>query len=205
VNSLPNKSLVALICVVVSSTTPVWAIKKCKDDQGKWHYGDVAETACNKSEVTTLNERGFVVSQDQAPKTPEQLVADKRRQAAEIEQARLEQAELNEKRRLLSVYETEADIDRLRDNQLDAVQGNIDVHNAYLNDMQIRLTRYQTKLAESQSVSQKDQYVGKIQEAQNRIDSSKLELRSLIEQKKSIAQRFAKEKKLYLSLKDKST
>ena len=106
-----------LFCVLVFSS-PVYAIKKCQDADGRWHYGDVAVAQCNKSKVTTLNDRGFIDAQKDAPKTEEQLQKEKEAQAEiDAEMARKEAID-KERNRVLSIYETEADIDRQRDNQI---------------------------------------------------------------------------------------
>ena len=82
------------------------AIKKCQDSDGNWHYGDIAVAQCNKSKVTTLNERGFIASEKDAPKTPEELEKEAAEKAkAEAEAERI-QAEEDERVRILIVYET---------------------------------------------------------------------------------------------------
>jgi len=55
---------------------PAHAIKKCKDADGKWHYGDIAVRACQQSKITTLNKRGFVKDEKSAPKTDDELKAE---------------------------------------------------------------------------------------------------------------------------------
>ncbi len=193
---------VTLFCGLVFSS-PVHAIKKCQDANGKWHYGDVAVAQCNNSKVTTLNDRGFIEDQKDAPKTAEQL--QKEKEIEEKMKAKLarEQAEEDERNRILSIYETEADIDRQRDNQIDSVVGNIAVHKAYLKSVGGRVERLKERGTKLTGVA-KDLNIERIAEAQERIKESSVELEKLMEQKASIIERFAYEKKTYRELKNQS-
>jgi len=184
-------------------SSPVHAIKKCQDANGKWHYGDVAVAQCNNSKVTTLNDRGFIEGQKDAPKTAEQL--QKEKEIEEEMKAKLarERAEEDERNRILSIYETEADIDRQRDNQIDSVVGNIAVHKAYLKSVSGRVERLKERGAKLTGVA-KDLNIERIAEAQERIKESSVELEKLMEQKASIIERFAYEKKTYRELKNQS-
>ncbi|MEM7359461.1 MAG: DUF4124 domain-containing protein [Pseudomonadota bacterium] len=191
-----------LILMLVCWVLPAQAITKCKDADGKWHYGDVAVEECENSKITTLNERGFITDEQDAPKTEEQLKAEEEERAlAEAEKHRLE-AEAEERRRILSIYETEEDIDRQRDNQLNSISSNIDVHNAYLKAMDAKVIRYKTKMKEVTAERLIQQYKKQIVEAEERIKSSTIERDSLIAQKAEIMKKFAKEKELYLALKN---
>lgn len=190
--------LVMLFCW----TIPAQAITKCKDAEGKWHYGDVAVEECENSKITTLNDRGFITDEQDAPKTEEQIKAEEEELAlAEAEKQRLE-ADAEERRRILSIYETEEDIDRQRDNQLNSISSNIDVHNAYLKAMDAKVLRLKTKKQEVTAQRLIDQYQKQIVEAEERIKSSTIERDSLIAQKAEIMKKFAKEKELYLALKN---
>ena len=191
-----------LLCSLVFSS-PVYAIKKCQDANGRWHYGDVAVAQCNKSKVTTLNERGFIDGQKDAPKTEEQLQKEKEVQAEiDAEMARKE-AINKERSRILSIYETEADIDRQRDNQIDSVVGNIAVHKAYIKSVSGRVERLKVRGASLTGIA-KDLNVKEIAEAEEQIKETSIELEKLDEQKESIIERFAYEKKTYRELKNPS-
>ncbi|MFT6406882.1 MAG: hypothetical protein ACJAQ6_000292 [Arenicella sp.] len=176
------------------------AIKKCQDADGNWHYGDIAVAQCNQSKVTTLNDRGFVESQKDAPKTAEQLQRETDEQSKADSEVALIRAEEDERIRILSVYETEADIDRQRDNQIGSVNSNIAVHKAYVKSVTAKIKRLETKGAGFKGI-RKTRNVDQITEAQARIQESNAELIKLVEQKTSIMQRFAEEKKVYLELK----
>lgn len=185
--------------MLLSQTT--LAIEKCQDADGKWHYGDIAVAECQDSKVTTLNDRGYITAEDPAPKTPQELLAEEEMLAVEIaEQERLKQ-EQDERLRILSVYETEADIDRQRDNQLNSVQGNIDVHESYLKGMEARIERFENQKTELTSKRRIEELQGEIDQALVRVENSEQELALLLEQKTEIQAKFEKEKELYRELK----
>jgi hypothetical protein len=176
------------------------AIKKCQDADGNWHYGDITVTQCGKSKVTTLDDRGFISSEKDAPKTAEQLENESSEKAkSEAETARV-RAEEDERIRILSVYETEADIDRQRDNQIDSVSSNIAEHNAYIKSVNAKIKRLETAGVDLRAVA-KTRNLNQIAKAQARVSQSSEELLKLTEQKTLVMQRFADEKKIYLELK----
>jgi hypothetical protein len=189
--------LTALLSMLISS--PAHAIKKCKDAEGKWHYGDMAVRSCEKSKVTTLTDRGFVESEKSAPKTEKELAAEEEvRMTAEAEAKRVK-AEEDERNRILSVYETEADIDRQRDNQLNSVETNIVIHKSYIKSIKAKVVRTNEALPAARG-RQKKKLEGVLLDSQKIIEEYELELVSLIEQKEQITQKFATEKEVYRSL-----
>ena len=198
------KSLVSfsVFMTVLVVSQPSWAIKKCQDSNGKWHYGDIAVAECENSKVTTLTDRGFVKEELDAPKSKEEIRAAEE-EFALVEQARLERlAEQEEKRRILSIYETEDDIDRQRDNQVRSVQSNIDVHKSYLKNMEKRLARFQSQLEKVENKNTKKSLTEKIAEADRRMDEYSEQLIRLEAQKVEILDRFKQERATYLSLKN---
>ena len=194
--------LLAVFSAILFVPLQSFAIKKCQDADGKWHYGDVSVDVCSNSDITTLNERGFVSETLDAPKSEEELKAEEAKLAAEeAEKMRLKTAE-EEKLRILSIYETEADIDRQRDNQLSSVDGNIKVHEAYLKSMETRITRYEVEFSEEKRKVRKKELEDEIIAAKDRVIESAAELEKLKEQRQAIVERFANEKEIYITLKE---
>ena len=177
------------------------AIKKCQDADGNWHYGDTAVDECERSKVTTVNNRGFIRSEDEAPKTAEELAAEEASLAKERAEEQRIAEEKAERERLLSVYQTEADIDRQLDNQIYSVDSSIAVHKVYLKGMQDKLDRLKKKKA-SQKGAPAERTQGEIVAAEAKIKESEEELKLLDEQKKAIQDRFAREKALFRSIKE---
>ena len=176
-----------------------YAIKKCQDADGKWHYGDVAVAQCQKSKVTTLSDRGFVESEKEAPKTEEQLQKEKEDKDIANAEAERKRAEENERNRILSIYETEADIDRQRTNQIGSVESNIAVHKAYVKSLNGKIDRLK-KAGVELTRGRKKRNLAEIADAESRIKESNIDLDKLIEQKAEIEQRFDREKEIYHEL-----
>lgn len=195
--------LSSLICIVISPSA--FAIKKCKDANGKWHYGDTAVRECENSKITTLTDRGFVEDELEAPKTKEELAAEKAEQERiEAEKQAKLQAE-EEKVRILSIYETEDDIDRQRDNQIQSVQSNIEVHKAYINSMNGSIERNKKKIGEVKSPVVKKSLQEQIDKANKDIASYKKKLVVLEQDKAKIVKRFDQEKEIYRKLKQEAS
>jgi len=198
---------IANVLVVLSTlvfVSSAHAIKKCQDDDGKWHYGDVAVHECESSKVTTLSDRGFIESELDAPKTDEEIAAEKEQLAAiEAEKNRI-QHERNERNRILSVYQSEADIDRQLENQIYSVESNIAVHNVFLKSMSAKIDRLETRKAEVKERFRPG-IQSQIDEANLSVEEKKKELVALKEQKEQIKERFQREKELYRSLKEEAS
>lgn len=192
-------SLIWLISVVILlGSTSAHAIKKCKDANGKWHYGDVA--ACEDSKVTTLSGKGYIKEQKTAPKTKEQLAAEQG-EREELEKERLRKEEIEKERsRILTVYETEADIDRQLENQLYSVDSNIAVHNTYLDSMKEVIAYEKKKLATTTHPAVKSGIEDKITTAEKDVQVYTKEIDSLKAQREEVIKRFGEEKLTYREL-----
>jgi len=201
-NIIPAFFASLIMLSLMSVSTSALAIKKCKDDQGNWHYGDIAVDQCSTAKVTTLNERGFIESELDVPKTAEEIQQEQDIIAKEqAEKLRLEELE-KERNRVLSIYETEDDIDRQRDNQINSVQSNIDVHMAYIKSLDKRIARQETSLTEVKNKAIQERINQDIAGAKVRKAESIKNLEALKAQKTEIMERFEHEKKVYLDLKN---
>jgi len=196
----------AMTCVALFTASHTsHAVQKCQDADGKWHYGDIAVIECENSKITTLDDRGFIEDEVARPKTDEELAEEaKAALDAEKEAERLREIEKN-KQRILSIYETEADIDRHRDNQLDSVNGNIAVHKAFLKSQEERIKRAEQKKAVTKHLSAKKRLSEDIELVKGRIQTYQSALEKLLVQKEQIVERFTREKALYQRLKNESS
>ena len=190
-----------LLMLVGFSTSSVASMKKCQDADGNWHYGDSAVTACKNSKITTLTKRGFIDTEQGPPKTQKQRAEELQQAELLAEKEAQEEKLANDRLRILSIYETENDIDRQRDNQLNAVESKIDVHGAYIKGMQARIARFETKLEQMKTPLGKENINTKIEQAKIRMADSVAEREALASDRDEIVLRFAKEKEMYLKLK----
>jgi len=192
---------IILSILLLCTANQAFAIEKCQDADGNWYYGDIAVEECEASKITTLSDRGFITNEEEAPKTEEELAAMEESAREQVEEKNRLEAQAEERRRVLGIYETEADIDRQRDNQIDSVQRNMDVYIAYLRGMAKRITRDETKLQELKNQPAKDKMSKKIAAAKLRVEDSRKQLGKLIRQKEQIVAKFKKEKEIYLAYK----
>lgn len=188
-----------MLCFLFASNAH--AIKKCQDAEGKWHYGDGAAKECDTAKVTELNNRGFVKGEEEAPKTKEQIEAE-RETVEKLEEMRLaQQKEKEERERILSVYQSESDIDRQLDNQIYSVDSSITVHQVYLKGMAEKIARLEKQQPDLKGF-RKQANLEEIETSKAKIAEFETELKSLENQKKEIQERFAREKELYRALQE---
>jgi len=176
------------------------AIKKCKDADGKWHYGDIAVRECQNSKITTLTGGGFVKGERAAPKTESELLEIEAQAQRLAEEKRKAEFLESEKSRVLSIYETEADIDRQRENQLYSVDSNIAVHNTFLESMDEQIAYQTTRLNKAANPAIKSTIEKKIAEFEKNKETYAEEVSVLQGKREGIVEKFKKEKELYFEL-----
>ncbi len=102
------------------------------DKSGERHYGDAVPPEYAQSERRVLNTQGIEVQHVEALKNAQQL-AEQRKREQEIAQ------KAQHDRFLLTTYTSTKDIERLRDERLDQINGQIKATNAYIDLLQTRL------------------------------------------------------------------
>ena len=195
-----NIAAILITAVIgICANNNAWAIKKCTDANGKTHYGDTAQAACDSTKVTTLNDRGFIKHDADRPKTANELALEAEAQLKAEEEAKLEREAEEERIRILSVYETEEDIDRQLANQLGSVETSIAVHETYITQMQAQIKRIERKreFAKGRGLEMVEEEIGA---AMAKIEESKKELTVLAEESKNVKARFQREKELFRDL-----
>jgi hypothetical protein len=108
------------------------------DKNGERHYGDAVPPEYAQNERRVLNNQGVEVGHVDGLKTAQQ-VAEERRIAQEIA------AKAQHDRFLLTTYTTGKDIERLRDERLDQINGQIKATNAYIETLQSRMASLQER------------------------------------------------------------
>jgi len=116
-------------------------IKKCKDAQGRWHYGDRAAEACAHSKVIEMNTSGNKTGEQAAPPT-EQELAELAGKKAEVERQKKMQEEQDRKDQLLlATYGLEKDIIYIRDRKISQLENSITASKATLTSLEKTLER----------------------------------------------------------------
>ena len=108
------------------------------DKNGERHYGDTVPPEYAQSERRLLNAQGVEVQHIEATLSPQQL-AERRKREQEIEQR------AQHDHFLLTTYTSTRDIERLRDERLDQIDGMTKATNAYLETLDGRLTALQER------------------------------------------------------------
>jgi hypothetical protein len=122
-----------LLCTVVQAHAAGAERKlyKWTDKAGQVHYGDQVPPEYASEERHVMNARGVEVDKLEAQKTPEQ-------QAIADQKARDESAQRDRDRNLLNTYVSVQEIERLRDQRLALVVGQINVTSAFLETLEAR-------------------------------------------------------------------
>jgi len=106
------------LMAVSGSVSFAQTIKKCKDAQGKWHYGDIAAEECERSKITEINSKGLKVRENDLPPSKEELEAKRAEELRAVEEKKRAKAQQHYERRILSTYENEQSIVDARDRRL---------------------------------------------------------------------------------------
>lgn len=120
---------------------PTFVIKKCRDANGEWHYGDNAGRACANSKVIEITDSGVRTKELAAPLTAAQL---KERTAALAKSAKAQQQARSRARRdriLLSMYASASDITYVRNRKIADIKSLIEGEKDTLKSLQATLPR----------------------------------------------------------------
>lgn len=135
----------AILPLSAQSAKKEHTIKKCKDADGRWHYGDSAAAACAESKVTVINEHGIKKAVIDAPLTEAEL-KEREAKKAEIEakeERAKEQAKHDEL--LRTTYSHEADITYIRDRKIAQLESSIKASSDTLNPLRATLKRLEAQ------------------------------------------------------------
>ena len=113
------------------------------DDQGVVHFGDSvpAEHASNDREI--LNEYGIPVATEEGEITAEERAAAERAEAEARQLRELEAAKRARDATLLNTYLSVAEIERLRDQRQELLDGQIQLTELYLESLRVKLAKLQ--------------------------------------------------------------
>lgn len=121
------------------------SITKCKDENGKWHYGDFAAEQCARTRVTTLNEQGVKIDESDAAMSREESRAKREAESrAKLLKAE-KQKEHMRNRRLMMTYESVEHIESARDERLASVDGFIRVDKEFLKRLEDQYVQLESR------------------------------------------------------------
>ena len=107
-------------------------VYKWTDDHGVVHYGDSVPSEYSDSDHQVLNGQGVEISRTQGRRSDAQLSVEE--QAAQTAEQRAQHD-----RFLLATYASAAEIERLRDERLEQIAGQIKASSSYIDSLGLRL------------------------------------------------------------------
>ncbi len=108
------------------------------DKNGERHYGDAVPPEYAQQERRVLNNQGVEIQRVDAEKNAQQLAEERKRTQAIQDRAQHD-------RFLLTTYTSTKDIERLRDERLDQIDGQIKATMAYIESLDARLKTLQQR------------------------------------------------------------
>jgi hypothetical protein len=118
------------------------------DKNGERHYGDAVPPEYSQTERRVLNRQGVEVERVGAEKNEQQLVEQRKRDRAIQDRAQHDHF-------LLTTYTSTKDIERLRDERLDLLDGQIKAALAYIESLDARLKALQQRALQFKPYSKK--------------------------------------------------
>jgi hypothetical protein len=191
--------------IVVPVVAEARLISCWTNDNGVRECGTSVPPEHSQKRIEIVNERGLVVKVIPAAKTKEQLAEE--REAARI------QKELEEQRKertrqdtiLLNAYTTERDLILARDNNLKAVEGQIEISRGNLRVLKDNLAQFQKEAANYERSGKKppEKLLKNIEDTKVQIQTKQNYVNIKQKEKDEMQARYEKDLKRFRELKDK--
>ena len=163
------------------------------DDEGVKHYGDSVPPEFADKPKDVLNEQGVAVDQLEGKKTEEQLAAEERAKALEVQVELQRRADLT----LLNTYITIDEIVMHRDRRVELFQAQARVTELYLRNLNRRLDqlkqeagRYKPYSSDPNAAMIDPSLVEEIEESEGSIERHEENLRKFRQEESDIIERF---------------
>lgn len=129
----------AALPLAAASVSAQTRLYRWVDDKGVVHYGDRVPPEYANRDRDVLNDRGIAVGREQGELSEQEKEAQRQRQAAEAHEREARAEIVRRDRMLLETYLSVADIERLRDQRLELLEGQINVTELYLSGLRENL------------------------------------------------------------------
>ena len=128
------------------------ALKKWKDKDGQWHFGDVIPPEYAQQAHEELNKQGMTVEVQERAKTDAEIAEQKRQAAIEAEKQKRAEEQARNDRILLDTYTSTDDIEMMRDGKIAAIDARISLAQTRIEKLQEDLNeRMETAAAQERS------------------------------------------------------
>ncbi|GBE07140.1 hypothetical protein BMS3Abin11_00243 [bacterium BMS3Abin11] len=158
-----------LAFALLANSSASYAIAKCQDADGKWHYGDNAATVCGNAKITIIDKTGRKIEEIDEPLTLEVINAQKAEEKRKRLEEKLRTKRELEKKRILAIYPGEDSIIRARDDRLKGMDKNIRLQGELLDTMRFDMKGLEAK-ANTANEKEKKKLEMRIKTKQENID-----------------------------------
>lgn len=141
-------SLILLPLLISASTVFAERTFRWVDEDGQVHYSDRVPPQYSTHERKEINEQGRTLKVYEAPKTPEQKIAEKRLAIIEAARKKIAEKRFRHDRTLLATYSSDEDMMLARDGKIAAVESLIQLTHRRIKSMQKRLLKLTDEAAE---------------------------------------------------------
>lgn len=143
-------ALVCLTLLTASGAASAQKIYKCRNDQGETYYSHTYDPVRCGDGAAVLNQQGRAVGSIERRKTPEEIAAEQAAAAAKAEEERRLAEQRQADQVLLLSYASVADIERVRDQELEVHDTAIATARLQLESQQRSLAQWLANAAESE-------------------------------------------------------
>ena len=195
--------VLALAAALTMTATQAGTIKKCKDEAGRWHYGDNAAAACAKTKVIELSNTGRTKNVIDAPPSADDLDAFRKKKLAEEEAKRKAAEQKQHDQVLLSTYAHEDDIVYARDRQLAELANSINSGEQTLVSLRAVLGRMRKQAQEEkESKGAVSEETNKnLAHSENQVNRHQANLEQKRKEREDLRQKFDSDLERYRALK----
>lgn len=202
-NSIKTAILTGLV-LLAASGAHASTIKKCKDADGRWHYGDNAAAACAQSKVIEMTGSGRTTKVLEPPPSAGDLEAFRKKREAALEAQHKAELQKQHDKVLLSTYSHEDDLIYARDRQVGALDNSINSGEQTLKSLRSVLGRLRQQAQDEEETQGKvsDETKRNLEqsEAQVKMHSDNLDKKK--KEKEELRARFDKDLERYRQLKN---
>jgi hypothetical protein len=166
-----------------------YAIEKCQDADGKWHYGDNAAAVCADSKITVLNKKGLKVKEIDRPPSHDEIEAREAEKKRKEVQAGIDNERKIARERILRIYPDEASIIKARDQRTAGIDKNISLNETMLDELRLKKKALDNAKKPKGEKAQKRQALQK-ERVQEYIDEYNVSISSLREDRERVQSKY---------------
>jgi hypothetical protein len=139
--------LVSLLALCAAGVVHAGKVYKWVDKDGNVHYTNTPPPEAAQRDRTVLDEHGNVTETLQGAKTPEEIEAERQRQAEIARQEKLAEERAARDNMLLQTYTTVGDMEMARDGRINALEAQVKVVSGAIGSLETQLAGLESRAA----------------------------------------------------------